>query len=758
MSYFLFAVTLLISSTLLFLVQPMVAKMLLPILGGSPAVWNTSMVFFQAMLLLGYFYAHATTRWLGSKRQSIAHMFVMLGALLVLPIAVSPPQDQAVLESPVGWLLLALLLSVGWPFFVISTSAPLLQTWFSNTDHPHADDPYHLYAASNIGSVVALLTYPFLIEPYIGLLNQTKLWAAAYLLLVVFVGLCAVLMRRNWKQASTTAQPTVLSHSPLSWSRRGRWILWGFVPSSMMLGLTTFITTDIAPIPLLWIAPLALYLMTFVLVFARRKILPMQWIMRLFPIALIGLGALFIFGFTRPLWAVATFHFAAFFIISMVFHGLLAEDRPVTFHLTEFFLWMSVGGVLGGAFNAMLAPMVFDRLLEYPLIMLIAVLSLPISLFADRYVRLILAATIPAIAVFVISQNYTLDEWATFELIILFGAVAVLGVALFAYVSNEKSDLRVLRAILIILALAGVWTANTPEENELFAGRSFYGVHTVKQDSNKHYHSLVNGTTSHGTQSLDPEFRRVPIDYYNLEGPLGQVFELLSKRNQRFPIAAVGLGTGVVAAYTLPGQEMDFYEIDPEIARVARNPEYFTYLQDCKGRCDIILGDGRLQIERAPQQRYELIILDAYSSTAIPIHLMTLEAVEIYLNKLQPDGILAFHISNNYLNLEPALTRLAERLELVSISQFYQPDPNSFGLLTNQSFWLIMARDAQTLGPLINDKRWEKNSPKPQIAVWTDDYSNILQAFQDGRFSPAQLFSPRRNIDTAQESSRDDQE
>ncbi len=763
MSYFLFAVTLLLSSTLLFLVQPMVGKMLLPVLGGSPAVWNTSMVFFQAMLLLGYLYAHASTRWLGSKRQSFLHIFVMIGALIVLPISVGSPQDQATLSSPAGWLLITLLLSVGWPFFVISTSAPLLQTWFSKTNHPHAADPYHLYAASNAGSVLALLTYPFFVEPHVGLLNQTKLWAVGYLVFIVFVTLCAVMMRRTWKSEDATASANeaahqqAQTHTPLQWSRRARWVLWGFVPSSMMLGLTTFITTDIAPIPLLWIAPLALYMGTFILVFARRKILPLHWMLRIFPVALLTLGAMFIFDITSPLGTVTILHFVIFFIISMVFHGLLAEDRPEAYHLTEFFLWMSVGGVVGGSFNALLAPLLFDRLLEYPLIILISVLSLPTRTFADRYVRFILVAALPALAVFVAAENGYFQTWDNLEVILFYSITITSAVALFAFLSYEKTDPRIIQGLLAILATVGVWTANKPSSFELFAGRSFYGVHTVLQEYDKSYNYLINGKTTHGAQSLDPEFRRVPISYYHLEGPLGQVFEQLSKRSERAPIAAVGLGTGVVAAYTLPDQVMDFYEIDPGIVEVAKNPDYFTYLQDCLGTCNVILGDGRLQLDQAPDHHYELIILDAYSSTAIPIHLMTREAVEIYLKKLDKNGILAFHISNTYLDLEPALTRLADELGLVAFNQDHYPDETNYTLDINTSSWLIMARDKKTLGELAFDPRWEEYLPDPDVAVWTDDYSNILQAYR-GSFDIFSWLSSWRNSDITFEQSFDDQE
>ena len=730
MHYLLYAVTLLISSSLLFIVQPMVAKMIQPVLGGTPAVWNTSMVFFQALLLGGYLYAHLSTRWLGSRRQAVFHLIVMVVGLAFLPVAFTSPSDPAGLSSPTIWLLGTLLIGVGWPFFVISTSAPLLQKWFSTIDHPRAADPYHLYAASNVGSVLALLAYPFIIEPRIGLLAQSILWTVAYLILVASVAICAVILWKSPPPADEkeSAEAPPASRIPLTLGRRGRWVLWAFIPSSMMLAITTFITTDIAPVPLLWIPPLAVYLLSFILVFARRTIIPSTLWWSLFPVALITMMLLFLTHPPLPLWAETSLHFAAFLIFCMVFHGHLAADRPHTDSLTEFYLWMSLGGVLGGAFTALAAPVLFDQLLEYPLLLVIAAIFFSPAHYMRRMVRwplllsLIIGGAYTAYVFYPGTSDPLSLQMAAIVSVVLTIIVAIL---LVRYVPRHLNILLTAIAALVCIFFA------LPDENDLYQERSFFAVHNVAVDHSGIFHTLYHGTTSHGVQGRTEELQNVPLSYYYPLGPLGDVFEVIDRRQAAQSIALVGLGTGSITAYSRENRLWDIFEIDPAVERIARNPELFTYLKQCAENCRVTLGDGRLQLEAAEDDRYELIILDAYTSSAIPVHLLTREAIQIYLDKLRPEGIIAFHISNRHLTLEPALTQAANELGLITrvrIDQMEEDNPY-YDLRANSSEWLIMSRSESAIRELAFDPQWMEFSPQDHIRTWTDDYANVLETF-----------------------------
>ena len=725
MRHLFFALTLLLSSSLLFVVQPMVGKMVQPVLGGTPAVWNTAMLFFQVLLLGGYLYAHLTTKWLGSRRQSIMHLVVLAAGLLFLPIGFDPPSDPASLEYPALWLLGALTLGVGWPFFVISTSAPLLQKWFSNLDHPDASDPYYLYAASNIGSVFSLLAYPFLLEPRLGLETQTTLWAVAYGLLIIFVATCAYML---WSDDGSGAHATSDASASVppggveepTWRRRGRWVLWAFVPSSMMLGVTTFVTTDVAPMPLLWIPPLAVFLISFIIVFARRQPIP-QWLWYvLFPPTLLVLATIHLHSLSHPLWLVTTLNFFGLLVFAMTFHGLLAQDRPHTRYLTGFYLWMSVGGALGGLFNSLIAPMIFDRLLEYPVVLAVAALLFPRRLYTRRAVRWALGMALVGVLAF------TAYLWHDILRVIWPTIVIVAG--LLAIVRWQTKWL----PWAMMLAMTGVTlvAAHSPE-HEVLAERSFFGTHRVQHFAPQNVNALYHGTTLHGLQYLDETLRHRPVSYYYNRGPIGQILHHLHQRDDQGPIAIAGLGTGGLAVYAQPGQEMNFYEIDPVVYDIATNPEYFSYLSDCRGDCSVIMGDARLQLQQAPDDHYQAIILDAYSSTAVPVHLMTREAIELYLQKLRPDGVLVFHISNRFVDLEPPLTAVAHELGLTSRVNSFQLEritsPES--MLADSSEWVVMARSSDDLGLLAHRSQWEHLRPPEGFRVWTDDYANVLSVY-----------------------------
>jgi SAM-dependent methyltransferase len=750
-----FSLTLLLSALLLFLVQPMVAKMTLPSLGGTPAVWNTCIVFFQAALLLGYLYAHVLPKWLGVRRHAALHLFLLTVPFLVLPISLAawhrPPGDT----NPIPWLLTMLAGMVGLPFFVVATSAPLLQRWFSETGHAAARDPYFLYAASNLGSMMALLAYPFLVEPHLRLVEQSWIWLTGYALLALLIAGCALCLWRAPQQSTSSpvkriddaapaaqevaGSPLAARSSPITAIRRLRWIALSFAPSSLLLGFTTYLTTDIAAVPLLWVVPLAVYLLTFILVFASKPLLPHWLMVRLMPLAVL-VTLLFLLGETTgAFWLVAPVHFVTFFLVPMVCHGELAADRPAAEHLTEFYLCMSLGGVLGGAFNALVAPLLFDTVAEYPLALALACLLLPRSRVAVdqslwRWSDLRAPAVLAALGLIVMLglREFGPKPGSAYRgpppSVLLLGALIVLCL---------PSVRRPIRFGLCVAAVLLVhWLG--PElgelgERGLHVERSFFGVHRVLVDAERRLHLLQHGTTQHGAQSLEPTRRSEPLTYYHRSGPLGQTFAALAEMKKAPAVAVVGLGTGSIACYLEPGQRLTYYEIDPSVLRIATNPEYFTFLSNTRGEVDAVLGDGRLTLAAAPDRRYGLIILDAFSSDAIPMHLVTREALALYASKLTEDGVLVFHISNRYLDLEPVLGDLAAEAGFVCRSQHESRDKIPADELAGgrlPSHYLVMARRVEHLGSLARDPRWRTVEPRPGARVWTDDYSNIISVWK----------------------------
>jgi hypothetical protein len=744
----LFTATLFLSSALLFFVQPLFAKLVLPTLGGTPGVWNTCMVFFQTALLAGYAYAHLTPALLGVRLQALAHL-----ALLAVPLALLPFGDVARSAPPAGatpvvWLLTLLLTTVGLPFFVVAASGPLLQKWFAHTDHPAARDPYFLYAASNLGSLLALLGYPLVVEPALLLtgsdgrpllpllhttdaaarwpLNQVTVWAAGYVALLILFILCASAVRRP---AATKATPAGSTDEPTpSALRRLRWVALAFVPSSWMLSVTTYLTTDIAAIPLLWVVPLALYLLTFILAFGRRRLIPRRWVRQLQPLLAVMLAVVFLSEATEPVWLLVSLHLAGFTVAALWCHGELAGDRPAARHLTEFYLWLSVGGALGGLFNGLLAPVVFSGLLEYPLILVLAALlrcwpragAPRRELNRADLVRPALLGVGTALLVLVL-QALGLPP-GQLTMAVVFGPSAVV---CYTFVDHPSRYAFGLAALLMAgHAYHGI------HGRPLYRERSFFGVHRVNLDGQRGCHLLVHGNTVHGMQFLDPDKRRQPLTYYHPDGPIGRIFRQFSGPDAKPHVAVVGLGAGSLAAYGEPGQHFTFYEIDPMVARIARDPTFFTFLADCPAQVEIELGDARLTLADAPNGRYGLLVIDAFSSDAIPLHLLTREALGLYLTKLADDGVLAFHISNRYLELAPVLANLAADAGLLafgrddlSVSEEEAADGKS------PSRWVILVRDRNHLGSAAR-KMWFPLRPDPSFPLFTDSYSNLLRVFQ----------------------------
>jgi hypothetical protein len=779
----LFAVTLFVSAVLLFWVQPLVGKMVLPLLGGTPAVWNTCLLFFQGLLLAGYAYALVVTRWLSVRSQALVHGALLALAAASIPLTFSggePPQD-----NPVGWLLRTLLLTVGPPFFVLSASAPLLQKWFAGTRATSASDPYFLYAASNAGSLAALLGFPVLFEPNWTLQQQSRFWAWAYGALAALVTACAFAAWRARAGARVEAddaardagrqtpggdgdpaqrasddeaqQPFDEAQRPSQDETRGptarrrlRWTLLAFVPSSLVLGVTTYITTDVASAPLLWVIPLSLYLLSFVLVFARRAVLPRPLVARLLPGAAVVLTLIHLSGATQPAWFLILFHLIFLFVAAMVCHGQLADERPNARHLAEFYLWVAVGGALGGLFNAILAPLLFDSVLEYPLVIVLACFLRPaVRARGFRLFGLRLRGRDDEDEGGAVEDESRAD-WKDLALPVGVGALTAalmlvvrdtdlktiektaltLGVPL--VLLNHFFARRALRFALGIGAvmLAGALFSGSSGET-IFAERNFYGTLRVVRGHGGGEHRLYHGSTLHGRQFTDPTHACEPLSYYHRTGPLGSVFEAFGAQATAAPrVAVVGLGTGASAAYARAGQAWTFYEIDPAVARLARQQWLFTYLSACAAApAEIVLGDARLKLLDAPAGTYGLIVLDAFSSDAVPAHLLTREALDLYLSKLAAGGLVAFHTSNRSLNLERVVGGLAHDAGLVAriyADREYEPEIGK-----EPSEWVVVARRPEDLGPLAADARWQPLDPTThQLEVWRDDFSDLVSVFK----------------------------
>jgi hypothetical protein len=621
------------------------------------------------------------------------------------------------------------------PFFALSATTPILQKWFAHSGHPSSGDPYFLYAASNSGSLLGLLSYPFLLEPLLRLSDQSRLWTCCYGLFLLLAAGCILLVWRYPHEVSARASTLPLdarmegvaarnTENPTV-RRRLRWVALAFVPSSLMLGVTTALTTDIPAIPLFWVLPLALYLLSFVLVFARKPLLSHFWLSRRLPLLILAAAIPIVLKGVLPLMALLPIDLLALFAVAMVCHGEVARSRPTTQHLTEFYLWISVGGVLGGAFNALLAPVIFSTVVELPIaLVLAAILCPPIYEVEDtprarRLDYLLPAALGLAVVVATLElQAKGLAPGRLFNLIIF--APAAICCLRFG-TRPRRFGLGVAALILASQVYAG------PFGHILHSERSFFGVYRVGDDVEKNDRVLFHGGTAHGVQSLDPSRACEPLAYYTRSGPIGQVFEAFQESPVENEVAVIGLGAGVMACYHQPQQRFTFYEIDPTVLHIAQNRRYFTYLSDCGPPLRVVLGDARLSLRDAPAHSYGMMVLDAFSGDSIPTHLLTREALALYLTKLAPNGILAFHISNRYLDLHGVLGDLAHDAGLSCLMNddaHVSEDEMREGKFA--SSWVVMARNSNDLEALRSDPGWRALPAGPGSRVWTDDFSNIV--------------------------------
>jgi hypothetical protein len=722
----LFAVTLLLAAALLFVLEPLLGRLVLPLLGGTPAVWNTCMVFFQAMLLAGYAYAHAAPARLGPRRHVVVHLGVLLLPWLVLPVTLPAQWPAPGSAAPWLWLLGLLLAAAGLPFFAVAASGPLLQRWFTATGHPEGKDPYFLYVASNLGSMLGLFLYPLVFEPTWSLAEQGRLWAAGYTLFILLTAACAVAVRGAPAPEPAAAPET--PPPPLSWARCGRWLLLAFVPSSLMLSVTTYLTTDVAAVPFLWVLPLALYLLTFVLAFARRPLVSSRRLARGLPLlALVAMLAL-LSEATEPEWLLLALHLVVLFGVGLFCHGALAEDRPHAGRLTEFYLWLAAGGVLGGLFNALLAPLLFSSALEYPLVLILAcALRPPVNVEkAEQGRNAILGDLALPAALGLLTAGLVLGAQAAGlppgppSLALMFAAPLVVCYTFLA------------RPLRFALGLAALLAAGTLYQGVYgtteYRARNFFGIHRVTVDPTGSFRVLVHGNTVHGRQSLDPSRRREPLTYYSRTGPIGRVFALLNGQGRLHRVGVVGLGSGTLCCYAQAGQEWTYYEIDPAVVSIARDSGLFTYWKDSPVAPSLVLGDARQQLARS-SERYDLLVIDAFSSDAIPLHLLTSEAIELYRQHLAEGGVLAFHITNRYLELEPVLGDLAAAARpplacLARSDRNLHDSERRAGKAS--SHWVVFTEQETTLAPLQDVDPWHPVPARPGRRVWSDDFANLL--------------------------------
>lgn len=683
---FLNGLTIFLSALLLFQVEPLIGKIILPWFGGVAAVWTVCLLFFQVLLLLGYLYAHLLTQHFGRPTQGWIHTALLAASLLVLPILPRNSWKPAGPEHPALHILEVLVLAVGLPFFVLSATSPLLQAWLASAKKDAG--VYRFYALSNTGSLLGLLTYPVLIEPRLSIFRQGWGWSFAYAAFAVACGIIAVTQR-----GAASALPQETCAPRPHGNTRALWIALPACSSALLLGITNHITQNIAAVPFLWIIPLSLYMLSFILCFGSR------WYHRMLFLRLLGVAlgcmayALSPSLTSLPLWILISIFCTGLFLCCMFCHGELARLKPDPAHLTSFYFWSSLGSVLGAAFVALLAPQIFSAFYE-----------LHVALGACALLAVAVHSVDPA-------SPFRQPHWL-FALRALYSLAAMIVVALFLLARDESAS-----------------------SNQM--ARNFYGVLRVSDESapsvvllkgdepsrpedDLRFRRLMNGTITHGLQFLGAARRDQPVSYYGPESGIGVALTALAPRGAR-RVGVIGLGTGTVAAYAHAGDEFTFYEINPLVVRIAQQD--FTFLRDSKARISFERGDARLTLERQPPQQLDLLAVDAFSSDSIPVHLLTLEAFELYFRHLKPDGILAVHISNRHLYLEPVVAAAAEKLGKDAVI-IESPSDRAKEIFLAR--WVLLAnRGVLNQFPDIDDAG-EPVTPLTRVKLWTDSYSSLF--------------------------------
>jgi len=720
---FLFTTAVFWAAVLLFVLEPMFAKMILPVFGGSPAVWNTSMVFFQSGLFLAYIYSHYVAQ--RKPAQSVLiHSIAIFTPLLVLPISIRAASNlNTVVNHPTAAVWMIAVSSIGLPFFIVATSSPLLQRWFSQTAHREASDPYFLYAASNAGSLIGLALYPCILEPKFRIAQQSTIWSMGYVVFLVLVVACGVAGYR-WRTPSplpiarevgATPQPT---DKPL-------WVALAFVPASLLYAFTAQLSVDFPPVPLLWVIPLGLYLLTFIVAFST----PFDWLRRagrVLPSIIVAAMVVFLLGFnTRHGWwgALGVLKLCCFVVIALAFHTELARRRPARQHLTEYYLWVSAGGILGGLLNSFVAPVVFSDFWEYPLTLIVAAALLPtISVVSRRPVNLkIIGVAIAVTSIVGIAMRMSNSPSSSAIRI----AALVAGAILCMRVPLKWTAMALL---LVSLSIGWVYPLHP-----LFQRRSFFGRYQITTADEGKWRILLHGTTIHGIQRVgDSPLHSAPAGYYL---PVKTAFDLALVHKPSANIAVVGLGAGIIACYSRPEQSTTFFEIDPLVERIASR--YFSFLSQCAGRKKVTLGDARLTIGNAAPHSFDVIVLDAFSSDSIPVHLLTKEAFDLYREKLTADGLILVHISNLYLDLAPVVAGSGAQTGYSTLLlDDTRVTPKEAEQGRYPSRWAVIL-------PSDLEEEFEANGWKPFTdprLVWTDDHSSIFSVMRWQNFFGTESF------------------
>ncbi len=724
----LFLLTILTGSFLLFLVQPMIARMALPRLGGAPAVWNSAMLVYQALLLAGYAYAHRLTQ-ATSRQQAIIHIALFVVALMWLPIGLAnlqPPADG----SPIFWVPWLLIASIGPLFFMVASQAPLMQRWYALSGNQ--GEPYALYAASNIGSFGGLIAYPLLVEPFTTLNSQKWIWSSIYVALLLLVCICALQVWRS-DDAGKVQPEHIGERVSIAWKRRLYWIILAAVPSGLMLSTTSHLTTDLMAMPLIWVIPLGIYLLSFSVAFADNQ-KPAYWISRLAPIVLIVSGA-----FVFVVWGKAAISGLAaslslLFFVAVALHHEMYRTRPAPSELTSFYLMMSLGGVIGGFFCAIVAPLLFDWTWEHPILILLAAALLPavpLLRVDENNKRIAVVMTIVGLTALGLGIFGGITEPAepSFLSIMLASVIVMLGLAVAGF------------RLPFLLAVAGLLTINGGYRSfqQTLDGvrmRSYFGTYTVNSTESGRVRWLNHGTTMHGMQLLDDPTR--PISYYPETSGVGIA---LQKAPALFgpnaTVGIVGLGTGTLGCYKKPGQNWTFFEIDPLVIEIARDRKIFSFLEKCAPDVKITLGDARLTLADVPKGRFDILALDAFSSDSIPLHLLTKEAFATYRRTLKPDGLLLVHISNRYIDLNPVIAAEAKANGWYAALRHDSPTQDMINRGNRASQWIALSPDpaklAQLTGPVNRVKsryydsdQWLHLDPPGNVEPWTDDYASVL--------------------------------
>ncbi|MBA3897307.1 MAG: fused MFS/spermidine synthase [Sphingomonadaceae bacterium] len=708
-----YTLTICAGSFLLFLVQPMIARMALPRLGGAPAVWNSAMLVYQALLLGGYAYAHSLGR-LRPKQQAGVHIALFLVAALMLPIGLIASMPSAT-ANPFVWVPWLLVASIGPLFFVVAAQAPLMQRWFAVSG---GGDPYPLYAASNLGSFAGLIAYPLIVEPLLPLAGQSLLWSAGFGVLLVLVASCALSLPK------TTEAPERIVASRTPGRTIAIWIVLAAVPSGLMLSTTTHLTTDVIAMPLLWAIPLGLYLLSFSVAFATDRRIAQGFTTATPLLLLIGGGAAFANSAKYPL-LFAPIGLLLLFAVAVSLHSALYDRRPAPERLTEFYLAMSAGGALGGLFCALIAPLVFDWAYEHPLLILAAaalVAQRPVFAFGERLGRR--GGWVFAVAALAASAIGGLAPSLPQPAAMLVAAFVVIFIAILA-IGRRRAFVACLAALMLTL---GGWGTLNDSWGGKARVRSYFGIYTVGTNPGP-TRFLVHGTTVHGLQSLRPGHERDPLSYYAPKSGVGYAMrDTPALFGPRARIGVVGLGAGTLACYAEPGQDWRFYEIDPAIAAIARDPARFTFLSRCLPGVPVEIGDARIVLAGEPPSGLDLLVVDAFSSDAVPMHLLTREAFAVYARRLAPNGLLMVHISNRFLKLEPVVAA-AQANGWHAMVREYHINAAEARRSYSTSMWVALSRDPATVARLARDSgagEWRPARMRLGFAGWTDDHASIM--------------------------------